>query len=73
MARSAAYQPVQGYRFQILTRNLSYGRAFEHCDYAKDRDELNHLRREYAMAYGPGWEFRTITLPAKYWPHTVAR
>lgn len=72
MARPQAYSPQEGYRFQIIVRNPQYGRAFEHCDYAKDRQEKNYLIGEYRMAYGMGWEFKSILLPAKYWPKAEA-
>jgi GH18 family chitinase len=68
MARPQAYDPQEGYKYQILTRNPAYGRAWEQCDYAKDKEEKNHLLGEYRMAYGAGWEFKVITLPVKYWP-----
>jgi hypothetical protein len=66
-----AYDPQQGYRFQILCRNLSYSREWEHCDYAAERQERRHLLDNYRQAYGAGWEFRTILLPAKFWPAAV--
>ena len=69
MSKPNAYKPQQGYRYQILTRNQQYnGRAWEHCDYAKDKQEKNYLVGEYRLAYGVGWEFKSILLPAKYWP-----
>jgi len=68
MARPQAYDPQHGYKFQILTRNPSYGRSWEHCDYAKDRKEKADLIANYRQAYGAGWEFQSIMLPAKYWP-----
>lgn len=71
MSRPAAYDPQEGYKYQILCRNQSYDRAYEHCDYAKDRSELKHLLANYRLAYGGGWEFKTILLPRKFWPTTV--
>ena len=68
MSKPAAYEPMEDCKYQILCRNQSYSRAFEHCDYAKDRQERNYLIGEYQMAYGAGWEFKAILLPAKYWP-----
>jgi hypothetical protein len=62
-----AYAPEQGYRFQILCRNQSYSREWEHCDYATDRADKLHLLTNYRQAYGAGWEFKTILLPARYW------
>jgi hypothetical protein len=73
MARPKAYEPAEGYRFQILCRNQQYDRAFEHCDYAKDSTEKNYLIGEYRLAYGAGWEFKSIMLPAKYWPKRQAQ
>ncbi len=67
MSRPQAYAPEQGYKYQILTRNSQYSRAFEHCDYAKDLAEKKHLITEYRLAYGAGWEFKSLMLPAKYW------
>ncbi len=60
-------QRESGYKYQILCRNASYSREFEHCDYAKDRTELKYLISEYSMAYGSGWEFRSVCQPCKYW------
>ncbi len=67
MTKPQAYDPQDGYMFQLFARNLSYGKTWEHCDYAKDRTERNYLQAEYAMAYGAGWEFKSIRLPRKYW------
>lgn len=67
MSMPQAYAPEQGYKYQILTRNTSYDRTWEHCDYAKNREEKNYLLGEYRLAYGVGFEFKTITLPQKYW------
>lgn len=61
-----AYEPVQGQQYQILTRNLGYSREWEHCDYAKDREEKKHLLENYRLAYGVGWAFKVIPLPKKY-------
>jgi hypothetical protein len=69
MAKPQAYQPAEGYRFKLLARHSVYsGRTWEHCDYATDRDDRRHLMENYRLAYGAGWEFRAILLPAKYWP-----
>lgn len=67
-----AYSPEHGYQYQILTRNSAYGRAWEHCDYAASRLERRTLVAEYRTAYGSGWEFKTILLPAKFWPVAAA-
>jgi len=68
MSRPQAYDPTEGYKFQILGRDPAFQRAYEHCDYAADRKERDYLIGEYRLAYGPGYEFRSILLPAKYWP-----
>jgi hypothetical protein len=67
MTRPLAYDPQSGYKFQILCRQ--YGAAsWNHCDYAKDRTEKNYIVDEYRLAYGGGFQFKSILLPAKYWP-----
>lgn len=69
MSHPKAYSPEQGYKYQIICRHPSYnGREYEHCDYATDRQDKNHLMSNYRLAYGPGYEFKSILLPAKYWP-----
>ena len=68
MSFPKAYNPQQGYQYQIVCRNTAYGREYEHCDYAKDGKECKYLKNEYRLAYGAGWEFKSILLPAKYWP-----
>lgn len=67
MSKPQAYNPEHGYKYQILCRNLQYSRSFEHCDYAKDHTERKQLINEYKLAYGVGWEFKSILLPQKYW------
>jgi hypothetical protein len=67
MSRPQAYAPEQGYKYQILCRNLQYSRTFEHCDYAIDFSDKKHLISNYKQAYGIGWEFKSILLPQKYW------
>jgi len=67
MTMPTAYDPQQGYRYQILCRNYQYSRAWEHCDYAKDSEEKRHLLNEYRLAYGAGWEFKSTLLPVKFW------
>jgi hypothetical protein len=66
MGYPKAYEPQQGYKYQILVKT-PYDRAYEHCDYAKDRAELKHLTGEYRLAYGAGYSFKSILLPQKYW------
>lgn len=65
MSKPKAYDPQHGYQFQILCRN---GSEWEHCDYATDSADRRYLLGEYRLAYGPGWEFRTLQLPRRYWP-----
>ena len=67
MSYPKAYQPEHGYKVQILCRNTRYNREWEHCDYAKDMSEKRYLIKEYRLAYGSGYEFKTIVLPTKYW------
>ena len=67
MSMPQAYEPQQGYKFQILCRNQQYSRAWEHCDHAKDTQEKNYLIQNYRQAYGAGWEFKSILQPVKYW------
>ena len=68
MARPKAYEPEEGYKYQILYRNQQYDRAYEHCDYAEDRVDLKHLLSNYRKSYRIGWEFKFFLLPRKYWP-----
>lgn len=68
MPQPKAYDPAEGYRWQLLCRDPSNGREWEHCDYAVDRADRKHLLDNYRQAYGPGWQFKSILLPAKYWP-----
>jgi hypothetical protein len=65
MANPKAYSPEPGQMYQLLCRKDSS--EWEHCDYATDRAEKNQMRDGYRMAYR-GFEFKTIMLPAKYWP-----
>lgn len=66
MSNPKAYEPQQGYKYQILVKT-PYDRAYEHCDYAKDNTEKNYLIGEYKLAYGNGFSFKSILLPRKYW------
>lgn len=65
MTMPKAYEPEQGYKYQILTKYQN--QPWEHCDYAKDNQEKNYLLKEYRMAYGNEFSFKTILLPEKYW------
>jgi hypothetical protein len=65
MTLPKAYDPQSGYKYQILTK---YGnQSWEHCDYAKDKQDKNYLLGEYHLAYGIEFSFKTILLPKKYW------
>ena len=55
MARPKAYDPQQGYKYQILCRNPSYDKVYEHCDYAVDKADKDHLLKNYREAYGAGF------------------
>jgi hypothetical protein len=69
MSHPKAYDPQDGYRYQILARHPKYnGRVWEHCDYATDKQDKSHLLTNYRLSYGKGYEFKTILLPVKYWP-----
>jgi len=70
MSRPKAYEPQQGYQYQILVKT-PYDRAYEHCDYAKDSSDKRYLIQEYSMAYGIGHHFKAIPLPKKYWKEAV--
>jgi len=65
MTMPSAYEPEQGYKYQILTRYQS--QPWEHCDYAKDKAEKDYLLKEYRMAYSNDMSFKVIELPMKYW------
>ncbi len=73
MSRPKAYKPVEGCRYQLFCRHPAYnGREWEHCDYAEDRADKKHLLTNYRMAYGPGYQFKSILLPMKFWPKRQA-
>jgi hypothetical protein len=65
MSYPKAYEPEQGYMYQILCKYQNS--PYEHCDYAKDKAEKNHLLENYRMAYGSEFSFKVILLPQKYW------
>lgn len=65
MSLPRAYDPQQGYKYQILTRYNND--PWEHCDYAKDKAEKDYLLQNYFSAYGSEFSFKTILLPKKYW------
>lgn len=66
MGRPKAYAPEQGQKYQLLVM-CPAEREYEHCDYAKDKAERDYLLKEYTMAYGTGFRFKSIILPVKYW------
>lgn len=70
MALPKAYAPQDGYMFQIFVK-CPGERTLEHCDYATSRADMRMLKLEYQLAYGPGFSFRAILLPPKYWPKRV--
>ena len=65
MTMPKAYEPEEGYRFQILTKYQN--QEWEHCDYAKDKEERDYLLKEYRMAYSNDMSFKTIELPQRFW------
>ena len=65
MSLPKAYDPQQGYKYQLLTKYNN--EAYEHCDYAKDKKDKDYLLNEYKLAYGNEFSFKTILLPQKYW------
>jgi hypothetical protein len=72
MPRPQAYDPQDGYMFQILVRT-PYDRAYESLDHAVDKSDLKHLLTEYGLVYrGQPHEFKTIRLPQKYWKKKVS-
>lgn len=68
--RPKAYEPERGYKYQIFRRNQSFDRTWEHCDYAKDRDEMKRLIKKHKLACGTGWEVEFTILPFQYHPKT---
>jgi hypothetical protein len=72
MTLPKAYEPEQGYKYQILVK-YPQSREWEHCDYAKNKEERKYLIGEYNLAYrGTGATFKTIMLPQKYWINSNA-
>ena len=67
MGRPKAYEPIEGYKYQILGRDLNYGREWEGVDYAKDDEDLKFLILEYKLAYPSSWEFKIEMIPQRYW------
>ena len=66
MSYPKAYDPQQGYMYQLLVKT-PYDREYEHCDYAVDKGDKDYLLDEYKLAYGAGFIFKSILLPKKYW------
>jgi hypothetical protein len=68
MTLPKAYDPEYGYMYQILVM-FNTSREYEHCDYAKDKQEKNYLLGEYKLAWhSSNPTFKVIILPQKYWP-----
>ena len=67
MTKPIAYDPQDGYKWQILYRS-SPKEAWEHCDYAVDNTDKKHLLEAYAVAYHGEGQFKVILLPYRYWP-----
>lgn len=67
MAYPKAYDPQEGYKYQMLCR-MAGEREWEHMDYAEDYKEYKYLLDNYRAAYGSSWEFKRILLPQKYHP-----
>jgi len=68
MTMPKAYKPEYGHQYQILCRHPKYdGRVWKHCDYAVDAKDKKSLLLEYLHIYGPGFEFKVIQSPKKYW------
>lgn len=67
MGRPKAYDPQEGYKYQILVM-CPGERSYEHCDYATDCADKKCLLGNYRLSYGAGFAFKTILLPQKYWP-----
>ena len=65
MTMPKAYAPERGYMYQILCR--TFGEGWEHCDYAKDKDERDYLIGQYQLAYGGNWDIKAYKLPRKWW------
>ncbi|TVX86048.1 hypothetical protein [Paenibacillus agilis] len=66
MTMPKAYDPQEGYMYQILVM-CPNDREYEHCDYAVGNADKKHLIQNYKLAYGAGFRFKTIMLPQKYW------
>jgi len=64
MTMPKAYNPQQGYKFQILYRG--YGVEWEHLDYAASREERDYLLKEYQIAFHGRGQYKFIYLPARY-------
>lgn len=68
MPKPKCYAPEQDQRYQLMCRQPSVSREWEHCDYAATPKERTFLKEEYRVAYGPGFEIKSVTLPQKFWP-----
>jgi hypothetical protein len=67
MSRPKAYDPEQGYMYQLLYMGAGE-REYEHLDYAVDRKDRDYLVGEYRLAFrGQPCTVKSIQLPKKYW------
>lgn len=70
MSRPKAYEPVQGYMYQILLWN-EYNREYDHLDYAVDKKDYQHLMKEYRLLY-KGKRMKTERFPQKCWKEKMS-
>jgi hypothetical protein len=70
MTRPKAYEPEQGYMFQILCQGEP-NEAWEQCDYAVTRTDRAYMMNEY-RALGQGY-YKSILLPRKFWAPKAER
>jgi hypothetical protein len=71
MSKPKAYDPQQGYQYQIFIKS-PYERELEGLDYAKDYQDLKYLLNEYRLAYrGQSVGFSYTKLPRKYWKEAI--
>lgn len=69
MGKPKAYNPVPGYRYQILTRSEGE-RTYQHLNHARNRQEVDHIIGEHRMTFKDN-AFKTIKLPTEYWDRIV--
>lgn len=56
MSRPKAYNPVEGYRYQLFYKHHEL-RELDHLNYSKDQTELFYLLGEYYLCMTPGTLF----------------